>query len=304
MLKVEKNRKIIVIDYSVFIHRAIHAWAKTKQIPSDYICFNSIIAQLKKIGVHPDDTILLALDSHGKGNWRSDLEPLYKSTRKEKRDKSGINFKDHFTKMDELLKNIKYSTPFLQLVIDKCEADDIMSWCARNFPKNEVILVTIDSDVEQLMHFDNVKIYSPMIKIKGAKGGYKIVKNPLKGLEKKIDKELADDLPKLAPNHTEKEYDIRKKIVTLITLPKEVDVAIENEIELLEELKLNFNLDSLKFKGIKDKFMQIYNSTNIVTYEDSLVAQEKKKRKKNGKRIRKTTGKGTGENRKTKKDDK
>ena len=49
--------KVIILDWGMFLHRAIFSTLNNPQIPSTYTCLNMIISSLKKIGISPDDRI-------------------------------------------------------------------------------------------------------------------------------------------------------------------------------------------------------------------------------------------------------
>lgn len=146
--------KIILIDWGIFSHRAIFSYAsalnrakenpKTFIIPATYTCLSMIFSSLKKIGVNADvdDKIIIAVDS--KNNWRKKIDPNYKLTRKEQREKTEVNWKKEFNKMNELLKQLDVATPFFILKINSLEADDIIACACRYYKDREVVIVSYD----------------------------------------------------------------------------------------------------------------------------------------------------------------
>ena len=187
-------RKVVFIDFGIFQFRSIYAWRNNRAIPPTYTALNMIISSLKKIGVDPDDELIIAVDSE-KGSWRKDFDSNYKADRKEKREQqTDIDWTEIFNSFDELLDTLKYTSPFHIIKIDRMEADDIIAVGCRTFKDNECIIVSYDQDFEQLCALENVKLFSPIKKFKGKNGGYKQVKSPYAVLAKKIGKEASDNL--------------------------------------------------------------------------------------------------------------
>jgi len=111
--------KLIILDYNIFLFRAIFAWRKNKEIPPTYTCLNMMLSALRKIGIDPFDEIILACD--GIGNWRREYDESYKANRKAFRESfEDINWKEMFNSFDELLGNLNAGTDWHTIKIDKC----------------------------------------------------------------------------------------------------------------------------------------------------------------------------------------
>jgi len=244
-------KRVIYIDFSVYVHGAIFAWRIQKStIPATYYCINSIMTCLAAIKSNRDDTIIIAMDSYGKGNWRRDYDSAYKQNRKEARDKQDdIDWGAEFNAMNKLLANLHKSTHFIPIQIDRLEADDIISYGCRHFKDKLNVILTTDSDMNQLYALGNVKIYSPKAK------RYREVDNPLKELAKKIQKETTDNL--ITPVVTELDYQRRKAIVNLLELPDEIEAPLKIVYDNLEP-KTGYNPDNLKFPNIRKKYHALY----------------------------------------------
>ena len=263
--EIQKN-KVILVDWNIFVFRSIFAWRNNRSITPTYTALNMLISCLKKIGCHPDDTILLAIDSP-KGSWRKQHDRNYKANRKEKREScKDINWSELFSQFNRLADNINESTPFFRLTIDYYEADDIISASCRFFKDQTCIILSSDSDYEQLLSYKHVKIFSPVSK------KYKHVANPAKTLLKKINQERTDNL--LTPVTNEQEYLTRLKIVDLCHLPPDVESEVGHH--LINLGMKQYDLSKLQFSSLRDKFMDIYNSTDIVA-EFPMVKKSKKK---------------------------
>jgi 5'-3' exonuclease len=243
--------RVFLIDYSVYVHRGIFAWRNVKgAIPATFYTINSICSCLKQLKPRREDLIILAIDSYGKGNWRKDYDPAYKANRKESRDKcDDIDWPKQFRDMNALLDNINLSTQFIPIQIDRLEADDIISYCCRYFTDRDITILTTDSDMNQLYELGNVKIFSPITK------KIREVKNPLGELAKKIQEEATDNL--VSPITNKLEYDKRKTIVSLLSLPKEIDEVLHSVIKDIKQKEVYYP-EHMKFQGIKKKYNDIF----------------------------------------------
>jgi len=265
------KNKVIILDWSIFLFRSAFVFKKNPKMRPTFTAMSMIIGNLKKIGIDPDDIIIIACD--GKGNWRKKFEPTYKENRPEQRKKSGIDFTKIFKDFNWLIKKVDEATNWHIIKLDLIEADDIASICCKYYKDKEIILVSYDSDWEQMWNYDNVKIFSPMTK------RYKI--KPPKFdvytfISKKIQKEVSDNL--VNPILSTKDFDKREKVINLLNLPEFVELSIKNILDNLKEKDLNIEL--LPFETIRNRFMDIYNGKDILTYEKCLKRQEKRKKKK------------------------
>ena len=256
--------------------RAIFSSLNNPQIPSIYTCLNMILSCLKKIGIEPEDKVIIACDSR---SWRKDFSKEYKANREEARERYPINWKEEWKKFDWLLEQLDLATDFSIIKEYGLEADDIMAVGSRVFKDNEVILVSSDSDLEQLQDYNNVKLFSPLKKAKGQKGAYKVKPknfNAYKLITKKINKEVADNLT--SPIVTQQDYDKRLLLVNLLELPENIENLAKEKLQNLPEKELNLEL--LPFKNLRKKFMDIYNSDKKITYEYCVQLEEKRKKRR------------------------
>ena len=185
-LTTSKKGKVILIDFGITMFTAIFAWYSHKQGTPCYTAITMILSNLKKVGLDKEDLVIIAVDSSS--NWRKDVDVNYKANRKEGREKYDIDWDKQFEDFAGLLLNLKMYTPFHVLKVNKMEADDIIAYGVRKFKDRECVIISSDSDYEQLAVFDNVKIFSPKSK------RYKHIDDPHAILAKKIQKETADNL--------------------------------------------------------------------------------------------------------------
>lgn len=268
--------KIIVIDWHVFVFSAIYGTRRPGSMASTYVGLNMILSCLRKIGVEPQDTIYLTVDFLK--SWRKQYAEEYKANRKAIRDaQTDINWDKEFNAFNQLLKNLNTGTDWIVLQGEHLEADDLASYIVRHNKDKEIILVTIDSDWQQLWEFgDNIKIFSPKMKprrykIKPPKHNFALE------LAKKIKSEKADNL--ISKIVTEEDYETRKMLVDLTELPEFVEKQIDVIFENIKEKKY-IDIDTVPYDSLREKIETLYNDKEyIVTYDWSVEFEDKKKKK-------------------------
>lgn len=263
----DNTGKIIVVDYGCLMFTAIFSHKYIPQIPLSYNILNMLFANLLKIGLNENDEVMIAVDC-GR-SWRKEFDENYKSDRKEKREKQkNINWEKMFAQADYTLDIIDKALPFHVLKVDSLEADDFMSYIPRYYSNKEVILVSFDSDLHQLLALPNVKIFSPKSK------KYKVEINPYKELAKKVNKEATDGL--VNPILNEADFDKRSMLVSLLELPKFIEIKIK---EVLDNLPLKGeDLEQLPFQSIREKYLRLLtDKSKVITMEQSMKKKRKRK---------------------------
>jgi len=258
------KNKVVFIDWGFFIHTAGWASVTNPKLYAPHNCLNMVISNLKKIGIDPDDKIIIAMDFLS--SWRKDYEPQYKEGRKHLP-------KEKYKEFDELVEKINIATNWHFIKIEHLEADDIMAVGCKYYKDNEVILITSDSDMEQMWYYPNVKIFSPHFK----SHRYKIKPenfNVYKLISSKVRKEVADNL--VNPILSTKDFDNREKVINLLELPEFVEIPIRESLNNLQEKDIN--VEEIPFDNIRDRFMSIYNN-GTEPYEKSVKYYERKKKK-------------------------
>ena len=242
--------RVILLDWSVFMFSAIFACSRNadNKIPPTYTSLAMIISCLRELKATSKDKIIIAIDSK---SWRKEISTEYKSNRKELREKSDIDWSHWFAEYGKLKENVAQYTPFNVVQIDRMEADDIIAYACRYYQPRECIVVSTDSDYEQLTCFTNVKVFSSKSK------KFKEVKNPYKLLAKKIESERADNL--LSEVLTEADYNKRKMLVDLTTLPAFVEEAVKKELDNIPDKCYNdFNWERLRFPSLHKRLKDIF----------------------------------------------
>jgi uncharacterized protein (UPF0216 family) len=121
----------------------------------------------------------------------------------------------------------------------------------------------VDSDFQQLLARENVRIFSPTRK------KYMFCKEPYKLLAKKMKCERADNL--ITPLLTEADREKRRMLVDLLSLPEFVEKKV---LDNLNNIVYNrdFNVEKFPFKSLRKRFLTLYNADNTVSYEKCLKA--------------------------------
>jgi 5'-3' exonuclease len=276
--------KVILLDVSVMSFKAAfqaELAAKYKRdggfiLPSHYTYFSSIIAALKKINVEENDTVILTVDSK---SWRKELSSDYKGNRKENREKHQlIDWDAHFSKCSEINQRLDYATPFHVIAVPRAEADDIISVACRTFKDKEIIIASIDSDLQQLCYYENVKFFSLNFKTPKGKGGYlKISKEEaLKILNNKVMKGDVSDNIIVYPTDDENDAELRRILVNLLELPKDIEQSISEVLQNLPD-KQGIKWEELPFKNsLGKRFEDIYNPSYKVSPEYCYALKEKR----------------------------
>ena len=170
-----KRKKYLLIDFSAISNATFFINLKDKTIKDQDELLNlwrhslltSILKRKKKI--NPDE-IILAIDSY---SWRNDYFQYYKAVRKANKTKSDIDFDFFYKASDKLIKEIKAYFPWYVIEKRGAEGDDILAILSNHLHKNnDVVLLTSDKDMVQLLKLNNVKYYSYR------DDEYKNIKNP------------------------------------------------------------------------------------------------------------------------------
>lgn len=264
------TNKVIVLDWGIFIHKAIFAYPMNPSIPPTYNCLNMMISSMYRLGLEPDDIVIVAVD--GRNSWRKDFETQYKGDRKEKRQASGIDFDHWYEEFNKLHTRLDAGLDWHFIKVDRLEADDVMAVCCRFYLDREVILVTHDADLQQCWIYPNVKIFSTMSKKQGG-GKFKLRPDNFDLTHfhaSKIHKETTDNM--VAPVMTDEEYFNRKMCVDLTVLPPWVENAVLDKLKLVGPKACDLN--AIPFPTLRPKFEEIYNDTSkVIKYEEQLAKE-------------------------------
>ena len=182
-----------------------------------HMILNSIRMYRKRFGKEYGEVVLC---SDAGGNWRKELFPQYKASRKKTRAKSSMNWEEVFRITSMVREEIRENFPYKVMHIEGCEADDCIAQLVeetQEFGKAEdVMIISSDKDFAQLQRYNNVKQYSPMQK------KFIVEKNPRVVLEEHIlQGDTSDGVPNvLSPDNTFtdglRQTPLRKKLRDLL----------------------------------------------------------------------------------------
>ena len=265
----ERKQKIIMVDWGIVCHRAIYGSRFNPNIPVDYTALSMVLGYLFKVGVGETDKIIITAD--GRQSWRKAYDTTYKSGRKAQREShEDINWEVMFGKMNRLLETIDRVTDWFVVKTHSFEADDWFAVAARYYTDCEVVVVSYDSDLQQLLVYPNVKIFSPLTK------KYKFCKNPYQLIAKKIEKEVSDGL--INPVLNEADYDKRLLLVDLLTLPDFVETPILESLQNLPEFK-DSNPGQVPYDTLRERYQRVRtDKSKIVPYKEPVKKERKKKK--------------------------
>lgn len=269
--------KAIIIDFSIFLNKAVFCYPNNPSIPPTYNALNMIISTLYKLRVDPDDIIIISLD--GRHSWRKDFELAYKGNRAETRANSGIDWNKWYGEFNSLIEQLRHKLNWHFIgPLDRIEADDQMAVMCRYYKDREVILVTHDADMYQMWEYPNVKIFSTLSKKQGG-GKWKIKPQDWdihRFQAEKIYKETCDNM--VAPILNEQDYEKRRMCVNLLELPE----WVENNV-ILELSKIgpkDCNIEALPFISLRPKLANLYNDySKVIDYDEQIKKEQGKKDK-------------------------
>lgn len=266
------NKRTIFVDWGWLMFRAIFATHGDKNgVPATYSTMNMLVSNLRVLGVRKTDRVIIAVDGTRKGNWRKDIDPQYKANRKDQRDKFDIDWSYWFDEYRKLLEKLDRATPFHIVEAEKLEADDIIAYGCRYYKNDECVIVSSDSDYEQLAAFPNVKVYSPKSK------NFKYIENPYKVIADKIKKERTDNL--LSPVLNERDFDKRNILVNLTTLPAFVEEKAKEQLDKVNDFK-QYDETLVPFKKIKERYFEMWNKQPSMLVDVAIKTVPKPKRAK------------------------
>jgi len=214
--------------------------------------FNSI-AQFKATKV------ILAYDT--KPSWRYTVYKDYKANRKEAREKAVVDFDKFFPIFNDFQIQIEdVFSKIYSLSVDNCEADDIIaSLCKDTFKNDDVVIISSDGDMNQLLT-KNIRQYDPIRK--------KFVEciNPQKELSVKLlTGDKGDNIPPV------------KKHVGAVTAEKILSNGLDTFLNENEEIRQNYirNKQLIDFnfipEEIRKNIINKYNQYKLVDMESKKI---------------------------------
>lgn len=244
-----------------------------------HLLLSALLWRVKSLGASKYNKVVICSDS--KPYWRTEYfnsvkDEYFKDyylTEKTTKELDIPNYvykgkreKDEYAKEvwevhSEVIKFIEDNTDFIQLKVDKAEADDVIAVLAKHFSKDEEIwIVTGDKDFKQLLIDPNIHIYNDNPFKKKGSSDFMEEENPIRFLETHImvgDK--SDNIPNIKPKIGEKtalklydnkelfnelletnpsikfRYDVNRTMIDFNSIPQEIQDNIINEYKKLEQ---------------------------------------------------------------------
>ena len=157
---------MILIDYNgIAIGNVVVQRLAADENLIRHMILNSIRMYRQKFGNEYGEVVIVA---DGANNWRKEVFPQYKASRKKSRDASSIDWNEVFRVINMVRDEIRENFPYKVMHQHGCEADDVIAQIAlqtQEFGKHEpVMIVSADKDFIQLQKHKNIRQFSPMTK--------------------------------------------------------------------------------------------------------------------------------------------
>lgn len=167
---------MILVDFSAIMHQMIYGSinaVKPKKIDGTFITSEFInvaksfilneLFNISRRFINYGEMVI-ALDNSS--SWRKRVYAPYKSSRKDSREKSEINYTEVFIEINKLTDTLKEYTPFKVLDVQNAEGDDIILVLAEENGKKGIptMIISADKDMLQAQKYPCVKQYSPISK--------------------------------------------------------------------------------------------------------------------------------------------
>lgn len=249
-------------------------------------------------GFNPD-YFTLACD--GKNLWRKDIFPEYKENRKLNKAKLPIDWNSFYNTRDWLMREIAVNMPIKTMLLDRIEADDIVSVMVDRLPKNqEIIALTNDSDWQQLLKHPNFRIFKindaskTAMFTRGLGGRTEVTGvDPVKLIQMKVLMgDTGDNIPNLKPRLGEvtankiitecngniyayamqegllPEFERNQRLINLDRIPDQIKDAIWNEYVSTPVSKVD-HLNLMEFYG--DNYDLVTQMSHLNLFNDRAV---------------------------------
>lgn len=149
--------KLVLIDISNFIYRAYYGMPKMLHMGQEVGALYGVCSELIKIiKLFPNSNFIAAFDC-SKKTFRTAIDTAYKSNRKE--------MPQELVSQCNLIPDccLNFGIDIKKMI--NYEADDIIaSFTKYYYQTNNIVIVSPDKDLLQLLSFPNVQVYNPVLK--------------------------------------------------------------------------------------------------------------------------------------------
>jgi 5'-3' exonuclease len=161
------KERVLIIDGHNLLFRNVFSAEKLSGPESDFktwkiLMLDSIMSYVQQ---HKPTKLIYVQDD--RNYWRKKIYPEYKAHRKAARSKMTVDFDIFFPIATEFMDNMqKALTNVYFLKVDKCEGDDLIAVLTKDvFKQDEVITITTDKDMLQLLKYPRYKQFDPAKKV-------------------------------------------------------------------------------------------------------------------------------------------
>lgn len=151
---------MVLLDFSQSAISAVMIQTKMQKKLDEgmirHILLNSLRQNRVKFNKEYGELILCA-DS--KDHWRRDVFPYYKANRKKAREASVIDWKEVFTILDTIQKELIEVFPYKFIKLPGAEGDDIIGTLVKHNYREKNLILSSDKDFIQLQKYPNVFQY-------------------------------------------------------------------------------------------------------------------------------------------------
>lgn len=156
---------MIIVDFSPVVHAGWYVSSKELAEPTlelvRHLTLNTIRSYTARWKQKYGETVL-AMDH---GSWRYDVFPQYKGDRKKNREESEINWELLFSYMKIIQDELEEFYPGRVIRVKKCEGDDVIATLCKEFhTQEEILIISPDNDMRQLLKYPGVSHYSTITK--------------------------------------------------------------------------------------------------------------------------------------------
>jgi len=214
--------------------------------------------------------VVLAFDT--KGSWRYDIYEEYKANRKKSYGKNPLNKEAFMVALNGMIETFEtLFTNIYTIHADECEGDDIIAVLAKEQfrgENEEVIIVSGDTDLNQLLILSNVRQYNPL------KNDFFNVINPKMELDIKVlSGDKSDNITPIKRGvGLKKAEKILKRENGLDEFIEEQETELQKK-SISENYKRNKQLIDLDFipKRITKRVMDKYNNYKSLPLDGKLI---------------------------------
>lgn len=158
--------KILIIDFLNFVYRGLISFGKRDESKPDYTIVFNFFRNLRAL-IEEFDPNRCYLVLEGNPRFRKELFPEYKANRIVKTGSKEADKKENVLRQADIISALSSLLPITQIRGAEYEADDTIYGLASNLKQEEVIIVSSDSDLIQILQDlseHNIKLYNSRTK--------------------------------------------------------------------------------------------------------------------------------------------